>query len=337
MGINLKPLLEVKSISFQEIYGKKLAVDAYNVIMQFLSTIRFQDGRPLQDSKGNITSHLSGLFYRNINLLKENIKPCYVFDGLNKPFKTELIEERIKRRKESEEKYKSALEEEDYEKASLYASQTASLTPEIIQESKEFLEAMGLPIVQANGEGEAMCALMAKQNLVFSAASQDYDALLYGSPFLIRNLNITGKRKLPKQKAYVTISPELINLNENLKRLDISQEQLITLALIMGTDFNPGIKGFGPKKALDLVRKYPSFERAIKEVNWDFEIPADKLFNYFMNPPENPPEKLEWGKIDEEKILKIMVDKHEFSEERIISQLNILKVEKKQTDLDKWI
>ncbi|HEY7506156.1 MAG TPA: flap structure-specific endonuclease, partial [Nitrososphaera sp.] len=81
MGLDLKPLVTATPMKLQELAGKAVAIDAYNTIYQFLSIIRGPTGEPLANSRGEITSHLSGLFYRNANLLMENIKPVYVFDG----------------------------------------------------------------------------------------------------------------------------------------------------------------------------------------------------------------------------------------------------------------
>ena len=337
MGTNLRDILIISEIEMSDLAGKKIAVDAHNAVMQFLSTIRLPDGQPLKDSKGNITSHLSGLFYRNLNLLRAGIKPVYVFDGPEKPFKEHVVAERIERRRQAEIKYKEAIEAGEIERASSLASQTARLTPEIIEESKQLLEALGIPWIQAPSEGEAQCAFLCKNKDVYAAVSQDFDTLLFGSPLLIRNLNVTGKRKLPKQQVYVTIKPEMIDLKENLNVLGLTQEQLITIGLLVGTDYNPGIKGIGPKKAIALVKETKTLKKTLEQIKWDYEIPAESIFQLFFKPHVNENYKLAWGEMDKDKIIDIMVKKHDFSLERINNQLEPKEEKPKHKSLRNFI
>ncbi len=309
MGVALKNLVEVEKIELESLFNKAIAVDAFNWIYQFLSTIRLQTGEPLRDSKGNITSHLSGLFFRNMNLLKKGIKLVYVFDGVPPKFKEKTILEREKRKAEA----KKLLEETGDIK---YAQQTAELTEDMIKESKELLSAMGIPYVNAPSEGEAEAAYLVRKGVVWASASQDWDSLLFGSPRLIRNLNITGRRKLPGKDIYVMIHPELIELEKVLNELKITREQLILIGMIIGNDFMDGIKGYGPKKAYKLVKEL-SKDEIFKKFGWG-EL-EEEVFQFFKNPPTADVE-ISFGTPNWEKIKKILVDEHEFSEERIEKQ-----------------
>ena len=291
-------------------FNKAIAVDAFNWIYQFLSIIRLQTGEPLRDSKGNITSHLSGLFFRNMNLLKNGVKPVYVFDGVPPKFKEKTILEREKRKEEA----KKLLEATGDIK---YAQQTAELTEDMIKESKELLEAMGIPYVQAPSEGEAEAAYLVRKGVVWASASQDWDSLLFGSPRLIRNLNITGRRKLPGKDVYIMVYPELIELDRVLTELGITREQLILIGMIIGNDFVDGVKGYGPKKAYKLVKEL-SKDEIFKKFGWgDLE---EEVFNFFLNPPTVDPE-IKFGTPNWEKIKEILVERHEFSEDRIDKQM----------------
>ena len=334
MGVNLKDIVFAREIEIDALRDKILAIDAFNTLYQFLTIIRQRDGTPLIDKKGRITSHLSGTFYRMINLMNYGIKPCWVFDGEAPDFKKRTILEREERKKEAEEKYKEALEKGKKEELMLYAQQTARLSEEMIKDTKELLIAMGIPFIQAPSEGEAMCAHLAKKREVYATVSQDYDSLLYGSPILIRNLNITGKRKLPRKEVYIEIKPEIIELNELLKNLGIKQEQLIAIALLVGTDYNPGIKGIGPKKALEIVKKHKHIDRIMKAAKWEFEVPYKLLFEWFLNPEISDDYKIEFREIDKEKVKRILCDEHDFSEERVENAISTLK---KQEGLEKWI
>ena len=324
MGVNLGEIIPKKEIELIELSGKKVAIDALNQIYQFISIIRDKmTGEPLRDSKGRITSHLSGLFYRTSKLIAAGIKPVFVFDGEPPIFKEKTIKEREKRKKEAEEKLKEALERG--EKAIIYAQATSRVSDEMIEESKQLLKFMGLPVVKARSEGEAQCAYMAIKGDVYASASQDYDSLLFGSPKLIRNISITGKRKLPRKEVYVEIKPELILLDEVLNSFGISREKLIIMGLLIGTDYNPGgIKGIGPKRALEIVKKIKGVSDLTKVVKWEFDVDPREIFEFFLNPPINKNYKLEWSRPDREKIIKFMVDERDFSYERVKKTLDSL-------------
>lgn len=319
MGLQIGNVVPRKGIEIEDLKGKTLAVDAFNTIYQFLSTIRQPDGTPLMDKKKRITSHLSGLFYRNINLLKNGMKLVYVFDGQTPRLKGKTHEKREKNKAEAFEKYKKARDKEDVEGMGKYSKQLATLDEEKIEESKELLKALGIAVVQAPGEGEAQASLLAQQKDVYAIASQDYDSLLFGAPKLIQNLTLSRKRKT--FSGYVNIGPELIELEKVLNSLQINLDQLICLGILSGTDYNPGgVKGIGPKKALDLVKK----KKAPALIFKDFELEFDwqEVFSLFKKPDVKNVE-IKFPKINEEKVKEILLE-HDFSEERVDSGLKKL-------------
>ncbi len=328
MGVNLRDLVVKKEISVNELSGKVLAFDAFNTIYQFLSAIRQPDGTPLMDSNGNITSHLSGLFYRTINLLEQGIKPIFVFDGEKPQFKSETVEQRSKQKEEAEKKWKELLEEGRLDEARKYAQAANFLTSDMLEESKQLLNAMGLPVVQAPSEGEAQAACMAKEGRVYASASQDYDALLFGSPLLIRNLSITGKKKIPGTNQYKEVLPEKIILEETLQSLAISYEQFVCLGIIIGTDYAPkGAAGIGPRKALEIVRIYKTLENIEKAIRdkWESDISFTDIYEFFVNPPCTSDYSLDFKPLNEEKIKEILIERHEFSSERVEKTLEKIK------------
>ena len=326
MGLQIGEIITKKEINFSDLNGRVIAVDAFNAIYQFLTTIRQPDGTPLKDSKGNITSHLSGLFYRNMRLILEGIKLIYVFDGETPKLKQKTIELRNEIKEFMLEKYQEALKKEDIEEMGKYARVNSSLDEKKIKESKELLEAMGIAVVQAPGEGEAQASYFASQGITYATASQDYDCLMFKAPRLIQNLSMATKRKTVS--GYVEVHPQIIELKEVLKELDINQEQLICLGIICGTDYNPGgVKGLGPKKSLSIVREYKTKEKIFKalkeeekfqkyEINFNWE----EIYNEIANPNIKANVKIESPKINKEKIKEILL-KYEFSGERIDNQL----------------
>ncbi|MEM4359105.1 MAG: flap endonuclease-1 [Candidatus Bilamarchaeaceae archaeon] len=346
MGVDLGEIVVKRKTSLEALSGKVIAIDAFNVLYQFLASIRQEDGTPLMDYKGNITAHLSGLFYRSLKLLENGIKPVYVFDGKPPELKEAVHLERASAKAEAHEKWKKALEEERLEEAKRYASATSRLTSEMVEESKELLDALGIPWIQAPGEGEAQSACMARDGLAYAAASQDFDSLLFGAPILIRNISITGRRKVPRQDRYVMIEPEEISLEETLSTLGINREQLITIGILIGTDYNRGVKGVGPKTALKIVREYSDFNSAIayveKRYNYEFEIAPREILDIFLNPPcAKIKERLTWKRIDIEAVVELLVRAHDFSEERVRktaeSVIKSLEEKGEQRSLGQWL
>ncbi len=340
MGTKIFELIQDKEISIDELKGKALAIDSYNILYQFLSSIRQRDGTLLMDSKGRITSHLVGLFTRTANFLQKGLKPIFVFDGKTPELKEQELAERRKRKKEAAEKLKKAVTEEEKLK---YAAMTSKLTTEMAEEAKSLIKALGCPIVQAPSEGEAQCAAIVKAKDAYATVSQDADSLLFGTPYLIRNLSVTRKRKLPGKQAYATIKPELIELNKALNTLGIDQSQLITIAMLVGTDYNPkGIKNIGPKKALKLVKQYKTdIDELFKDVKWDeyFGYPWQDVYYLIKKMPVTKKYKLKWSLPNPEKIRKLLVDEHDFLLERVDSTLAKLlkeKEKKQQKALGKW-
>ncbi len=321
MGVQIAEILAKKEVSIDEFSGKTIAVDAFNHLYQFLSTIRQRDGTPLMDSHGNVTSHLSGLFSRTTNLLERNIRLIYVFDGKSPGLKLEEQERRSSVKAEAEAKYRIAAEKRDLDEMKKYASRTSRLTEQMLAESRELLRAMGIPVVDAPSEGEAQAAQIVKDGQAFAVSSQDSDSLLFGSPYLIRNLSISGRRKRAGKLAYEAINPELISLQEVLGELGLTREQLIVLGILVGTDYNrAGIKGIGPKNALKLLKKHGTdFKGLFREVKWSDYYATDwkEIFGLFTGMPVAAKYHLEWGAPDAEKIKQILVGKHDFSGERV--------------------
>lgn len=339
VGLDLKPLITAAPLKLQELAGKVVAVDAYNTIYQFLSIIRGPTGEPLANSKGEITSHLSGLFYRNTNLLMENVKPVYVFDGKANELKKTEIERRSKIKKEATEKYQQAIEEGRIEDARKYGTRTAVLTDRMVEESKKLLADLGIPYVQAPSDGEAAAAFLTRRDLVYAAASQDYDSILFGARKLVRNLAISGKRKVPNRNAYVDVEPEIFDLDKVLHDIGLTQEQLVDVGILIGTDFNPGgFSGIGPKTALKLIKESGKLENVEKIKHLLSEVPYQEIRNIFLNPEVPKVDKIEFGDVDREKVLDFLCVEKSFSADRISSTLDKMQkaAANRSQSLEQW-
>jgi len=333
MGVNLKALTSRESISLEGLKNRILIVDGYNILYQFLTTIRTPDGTPLRDKEGRITSHLIGLFYRTTRLMQHGIKLAFVFDGTPPALKTKTLEARKATKIAAKEAYEKAREEEDIEGMKKYSSRTSRLTKDMVEEAKVLLDCLGIPWVQAPSEGEAQMAWMVKNGDGWAGVSQDYDSLLYGCTRVIFNLNIHGKRKMPGSPRYINVTPELVSFKGLLEELKLTKDQLMALSLLVGTDYNPkGIKGIGPKKGLKLVQKHgDDFEQLFKDVGFEEHCGLQwrDIWDVFHHMPIEKDYKLSWGEIDGEKIMDYLVGDRGFSEERVVNTLEKLDATKK--------
>ena len=338
MGADIGELLEREEVELEFFSGKIIAIDALNTLYQFIATIRQPDGTPLKDSQGRITSHLSGILYRVSNMVELGIKPVFVFDGKPPDFKRAEIEERKKIREEAEEKWKRALELGKIEEARKYAQASAKVDEYIVESAKTLLRLMGIPIVQAPSEGEAQAAYMARKGDADYTGSQDYDSLLFGSPRLARNLAVTGKRKVPRKNVYVEIKPEVIELDKNLKRLGITREQLVDIALLIGTDYNEGVEGIGIKKAYKYVKNYGDIFKVLRVLKIEPKEPIEEIREFFLNPPVTDEYDLKFGRPDEEGIIEFLCEEHDFSRERVEKAIEKLKsgLKAEQMTLERW-
>lgn len=342
MGLNFKDIIPKTSIKLEDLSGKIIAIDAYNAIYQFLSIIRQPDGTPLKDSTGKITSHLSGLFYRTVNFVEMGIKPVYVFDGESPALKAAEIERRRQVKIEAVARYEKAVKESKPAEARMFAQATSSMKDYMLEDSQKLLGLLGLPWVQAPGEGEAQAAHMARNGSADYCASQDYDSLLFGAPKLLRNVTISGRRKLPSKNIYVDIVPELVELSKTLNECSLTYEQLIDVGILIGTDFNPdGIEGIGPKTALKLIRQHGTLEKALAHIkNATFPCDPQEIREIFLHPQVTDNYRLDWTDPDEAGIIDFMSREKEFGEERIKKALERMtagsKKQKGKVSLEKW-
>jgi flap endonuclease-1 len=332
MGVALRDIIaEYKTpISWESLPGVA-AIDANNALYQFLTIIRQPDGTPLMDRRGRVTSHLSGILFRTVNFLEKGIKPVFVFDGTPTALKQVTIDGRRKIRDEAGERWKEALERGDEAEAYKQARSSSRVDTTIVETSKELLQLMGVPCVQAPGEGEAQAAHMVGTGAARYAVSQDYDTLLFGAPTLVRNLTVSGKRKIRGRT--ITVNPERIVLAEVLGGLRLSREQLIEIGILVGTDFNPGVEGVGQKTGLKLVLN-GEFEKKLMEKLPDFDPAPVK--DIFLNPAVTDEYNLSWGHPDGEGIKKMLCGGYDFSEERVEKALEGFAVKAGQKTLEGW-
>ena len=332
MGVALRALLDgcIESPGWDGI-GGIAAIDAYNALYQFLSGIRQADGAPLMDDEGRITSHLSGLLFRTANLVEKNITPVYVFDGKPPEFKMATLEKRRQVRENAAAEYERAVKEGDSEAARKYAMASSKVDAYVKDSAKELLTALGIAWIQAPSEGEAQSAFMTQRGDVTYAVSQDYDSLLFGCETLVRNVTISGKRRI--RGKVISVYPERLTLSDTLAKLELTREELIQAALLIGTDYNSGVSGVGPKTALKIVRAGNFYERIDESEN---AAQADELVSYFLNPEVTTDYEITNRSADRDKVMEILCEEHGFTRDRVDAGLERLGSKKGQATLDAW-
>jgi len=340
LGVYLTPIIIKHILQLENLRGKSMAVDANNYLYQFLSLIRTRDGTPLKDSHGNITSHLSGLMFRSTRLIHDyNLDLIFVFDGEPPALKKQEIRKRQRLREKAAKEYDEALKAKDYATAFSKAVMTSRLTRPLIEDAKQLLNLLGIPYLQAPSEAEAQTAYMAMKGDVWAASSKDYDSLLFGASRLLRYLTIYGQEFLPSKGIARPLRPELIDLNEFLSKHNIDRPQLVDLAILIGTDFNEGIKGIGPKTALKLIKENKRLENLPNNIKSRIPSNYNEIREIFLNPKTTQNYSLEYGKLNENALYKFLCDQRDFSQknvETIVRRMREYYQNKKRISLEKW-
>jgi len=309
VGLPLKDIVSAQELPWEALAGRTLAVDGFNAVYQFLATIRQRDGQLFSDPEGRVTSHLMGVFYRTTSLLRQGVLPLWVFDGKPPDRKAGTIRQRIMAKEKAEEQWQQALAAGDLETARRKAAQTSRLTRPMVEELMRLLAALGVPALQAPGEGEAQAAFMAGKGTVWASASEDYDTLLFGSPRLVRGLAARGQ-------GGGSAGAQLIDRADLLSSLGIDGDELILLGILVGTDFNDGVRGYGPKRALKLVQQHLGFDATVAKVGLD-PVEANEVAEIFRHPNALDTPAPAFGPVDEDAVRKLLVEEHGFAEDRV--------------------
>jgi flap endonuclease-1 len=340
VGFNLSPLVVKRQLTLNDLKGRSLAVDANNNLYQFLALIRMRDGRPFTDSAGHITSHLIGLLLRTTRLIADhNIRPVFVFDGKPPELKTRTLEKRRRIRERARIDWEEAVRRKDYSAAWSKAVTMNSLTQPMQDDAKRVLEMLGVPWIQAPQEAEAQAAHMAMKGHVWAANSRDYDSVLFGSPRLVRYVTISGQEFLPSKGTARPLIPEVIELANLLQHLEITREQLIDLAIMVGTDFNEGIKGVGPKTALRLIKTYGTLEQLPTQYTDQLAESVNEVRAIFLEPAVINDVKIQYSGLKENELKQFLCERRGFSKERIDLAIERMRefYAREQSTLTSWL
>jgi flap endonuclease-1 len=269
---NLRQLAHIKEISFDTLSGSVVAVDAHNWLYRYLTTtVKFTRSGAYTTRAGEEVANLIGIVRGLPKFLEHDIAPVFVFDGGTVGLKDTEITERREQREEYEDQLTEAREAgADATEIATLESRTQRLTSTIQQTSREVLAYLDIPVIEAPAEGEAQAAYMARRGDVDYVGTEDYDALLLGAPCTLRQLTSSG-------------NPELMDFKATLAERQLTWEQMVDVGLLMGTDFNEGISGVGPKTAVKLVREHGDLWGAL-DAHGSHIPNADRIRELFLNP-----------------------------------------------------
>ena len=326
MGCNLKDIAPAQQTNLKALAGQRVGIDAFLTAFQFLTTMRDRspqgDGMPLRDEHGNPVSHLMGFLHRTTTLLGMGIKPVFVFDGQSPDLKADEMAaggRAVRKQKRSTRKpWQQVIS--DWLRKWQHAS--CIIHPKWSRKRNASSTSLGVPWVTAAAEGEAQAAVMAAKGQLDVVATQDWDALLYGSPVLVRNLMDDGTKRYGR-----VVHAQSIDLDHMLKENDLSREQLVDLAIMIGTDYHPGIKGIGPKTGLKLIREYITIEAVCEAKGKEVPQRLDEIREIFLDHPavDVPDEALQQGTVDRKGLIQFLQVERQFSQRRMDQAFEKLK------------
>ncbi|MFX1356693.1 MAG: hypothetical protein ACFFA8_05350 [Promethearchaeota archaeon] len=333
MGVKLQNIIIRKKIEFSDLRGKIITVDAPNIIMGLFNFARRDIG---QNSKGLILdktqrpiSHLYGLFYRINFYYSKMIIPIFVFDGVDSELKKLKTKDRLHDFLFTQIWYQEAIRSGNNQLARSIALSKEYMWRNIISESKALLGALGVPYIESPASAESQCAYLVRDKIANYSNSQDFDSLLFGCPRLLQNLSKSLKRKIKGRWTYYKIDPLTINLKKNLELLNINQFQLVDIAILIGTDYFPGIKGIGSKTALKLILKHHSLENILyQEKNkYNFEELTPDLIKevrkIFLLPEViRKYSEIFWNHPNEALVYHLLCEEHNLNRERIKNNMD---------------
>jgi flap endonuclease-1 len=341
----------IKEINVSTLQDKVVAIDASIFIYQFASAIK-SSVDDLKTSDGKVTTHIHGILTKTLGILKKKIKPIFVFDGKPPSLKQGVLDTRkdtksnasleIKQVKRKLRKLQSKLEPmpetvediqaqlENIAKAkeletvlTKLQKKTVSVTFIQMEECKEIIRLLGIPIIEALEEADSECAALVKSGIADCVASEDMDILTFGAPKLIR--------KLSSKSTVVEY-----DLAKILSELGLNQNQFIDLCILLGCDYTGTIGKVGPKKAYELIKIYGSIESMLvldsgfNPTNPKYIIPENFIYTesaeYFINPPIKPidSDKIKWTKPDYSVLQELLKTKYEYSDENIQKMFGVL-------------
>jgi len=326
MGLSdLRQLAVIEEVSFADLGGGVVAVDAHNWLYKYLTTtVKWTNDRVYTTPDGTEVANLLGTVKGLPKFFENDLTPIFVWDGGVTELKDDEIEERREQRAKYEAQLEEAKEEGDAVAVARLESRTQRLTDTIHETTRELLDILDVPQVEAPAEGEAQAAYMSRvDDDVDYAGSDDYDTLLFGAPLTLRQLTSSG-------------APEVMDFDATLDELDVTWEQLVDIAILCGTDFNEGVTGFGPKTALKSVKEHGDLW-GVLEAEGEYVEHADRIRELFLDPDVTDDYDIDLDVNPEVDAARAYVcDEWGIPEDEVETAFSRIEESMVQTGLDRW-
>jgi flap endonuclease-1 len=323
LGKLLTGLDQVTEHDFSEFCGTKQAIDTMGVLYKIIIAIRHSNnGEDYKSPSGKPVSHLHAILIKIYCYLRHGILPCFVFDGAPPDIKHKTMRKRKKVKDVAKQKLAECSYKDNDEKIRL-TKKTVCITGEQIRECQTLLSLFGIPYIQAIGEAEAQCAALSLANIVDGVVTEDYDALILGSKTML--LKFSNTQMVKK-----------IELQTVLDKLELTHDQLIDLAAILGNDYCDGIKGLSAQSALSKYKKAGSMHIFLQTLRLHNKqsIPPNFEKNWLASKeyytqvrvldPTNPLFNLVWKRPDISGIMHFLCDTLGFDNKDITNKLYII-------------
>lgn len=321
----LRDIAVIHSITYAEIAGSTVAVDAHNWLYKYLTTtVRFTADAAYTTEQGDEVANLIGVVRGLPKFLEADVTPVFVFDGVPTDLKEDELESRAAARAETEDRLEDARELGDVIEIARLESQTQRLTDTIHETTRGVLDRLDIPYVDAPAEGEAQCAHMARHDPeVEYAGSDDYDTLLFGAPVTLRQLTSAD-------------DPEVMDFEQTLRHHGLTWEELVDAGILAGTDFNQGLDGVGPTTAIRDVREHGDLW-SVLDARGETIQAADRVRELFLQPTVTDDYAFD-GEIapDLEAAKEYVIEAWEVSADEVLRAFDRIEEATLQTGLDRF-
>eukprot|EP00316_Scyphosphaera_apsteinii_P020511 CAMPEP_0119316428 /NCGR_PEP_ID=MMETSP1333-20130426/39582_1 /TAXON_ID=418940 /ORGANISM="Scyphosphaera apsteinii, Strain RCC1455" /LENGTH=373 /DNA_ID=CAMNT_0007322069 /DNA_START=139 /DNA_END=1260 /DNA_ORIENTATION=+ len=308
--------------------GRTIAIDASMCLYQFLVAVRQGESQSnLSNAAGEVTSHIQGFLSRTVRLLEVGVKPVYVFDGKPPELKRQTLAGRAESKQQADADLAAALEGDDADEIRKAAHRTARATPQMNADVQELLRLLGCPVILAPSEAEATCAALCRAGKVFATATEDMDALTFGTSVMLKNLFDTESARTQSKRPVYEIRLETL-----LQQLDVSMGAFIDFCILCGCDYCGSVRGVGPATAFKMIKTHGSIDAAVASIDTSRLPPPEEwrvteARQFFEVPEIIDAENVElvWGAPDYDGLTDFLISRHSFNETRVSKVIDRLK------------
>ncbi|XP_037435446.1 flap endonuclease GEN-like 1 [Triticum dicoccoides] len=234
----LKPYARQEGPGF--LRGRRVAVDLSFWIVSHSTAIRARSPHARRP-------HVRNTFFRTLSLFaKMGAFPVFVVDGEPSPLKSQARAARFFRGSGVDPPASSCAEAEGEASAPAPVKARNAIFTRCVKDCVELLKNLGMPVLWAKGEAEALCAQLNNEGEVDACITSDSDAFLFGAKTVIKVMRSNCKEPF-----------ECYNIADIEPGIGLKRKQMVAMALLIGSDHDlHGVPGFGVENALRFVRLF---------------------------------------------------------------------------------